>query len=404
MIKEGDDPASILELINSSNLPKRLAESLRFLAARSITSTIQSRQQSNRKDSAQSTSSAERMLIGRSLLAPLLYTFYKRLFTRLATSSVDDTKPLDIFFLSREGYLLKKGFDRIAKMRDLRGLFCSHYLMVSRVMLSKAAFHLSESHNIIARHQFNGSFKSFLASRLGVSEDEISAIALKHPFLNKRYHFDGHLEACRVAAEELDLRGESEIYLEYLKASGFTRSNLKIVVDLGYSGTIQDLLSLIVHGGIRGYYLITTPAATSSAGISKKNDKHGLVASGVSWGSCALLDKSILLETLLTSPQGTCLGIKKVNQEFTFIHGPKCSTQHRFDEVEDIFDNAMDHVICMFEQGIEDLDYQSLSALYSGVVSSSCFRNPESCLASLLEIEDKYSGNDLLNVNQIINQ
>ena len=64
----------------------------------------------------------------------------------------------------------------------------------------------------------------------------------------------------------------------------------------------------------------------------------------------------------------------------------------------------MDHVIHMLEHDLEELDYQSLSPLYSAVLSSAYFSRPNSAIMSLLEIEDNYGGNAVLNVNKIISQ
>lgn len=406
MIKGGEDINEITILIDASNLPKHLSSSLRYLASKRQIKTITAIEDaSDIETPAQQTDPKDRMLIGRSLLAPILYTFYKRLIARLAITQETSDNPLNIFFLAREGYLLKRGFDRIMTESKLPNrAFHSHYLMASRVMLSKAAFHIKESHEYIVRHQYKGSFSSFFSGRLGIEQNTLKAIALKHPFMNEAYSLTGSSKAFEIVASEFDFSEESQNYLDYLDGIGFTRSPTRIVVDLGYSGTIQDLLSLIAPGKIEGYYLITTPSAINSLDKTTPNIKHGLVASGVSWGSCSLLDKSILLETLLTSPDGSCLGVNRIENEFIFRYGTKCSTQYRFEEVQDIFDKAMDHVMHMFEQGLEELDYTSLSPLYSGIVSSHYFSMPNNAIKPLLEIEDNYGGNMLLDVNKIISQ
>lgn len=401
-LENGAHIDDVLRLIKEQQLPARLTESLIH------TANIQWRKATRFTPAAPTrpavdhqTSSAERTAVGTSILAPILYSFYKRLFARLGILR-GARSPNKIYFLAREGYLLQKGFEEIKRKYYTELSVESCYMMASRAMLSKATIHLADAHDLIKRHGFKGSLKTFLQNRLSLDRIEIDRLAAEHPFLNEAYSPHNCTQALSVAADLFALNEESRLYLEYLDSIGFLAEKSKVVIDLGYSGTIQDLLSILINADIEGYYLITTPNTASHS--SFPNCKHGLIASNVSWGSCSMLDKSILIETLLTAPNGSCIGISKESGNYRFRYGAECATQHRFDEISEIFDKALEAVSAMFAARLQDLGHSDLAKLYSSLLSSDFFANPTPPMRSLLQIEDAFGGNLITDVNEIISQ
>jgi len=346
------------------------------------------------------TSKSEQIAIGQSILGPILHAFYSKLIARLQLASNEDSKPQNIYFLAREGYLLQKGFDLLKESGYIvQDRYQSVYLLASRSLLCKLCMQDKNMISLIQRHAFNGNIQEFMNKRLKIADyliDQILAGSNMNPSTNASK--SNLLKLSEYISNESIFEQSRKDYLAYLASIGFFEQNPSLIVDIGYSGTIQDLMSGLTGHKTIAYYFMTTKSAYSSKNIEIQ--KHGLIFSGAEWGKTYyLLDKSLIIESLLTSPTGSCIGVVNKDSKFVFQFGQKTNTQIRFAEIESIFNYAMQYVIKMLEIGKHPLDAFEMNDLFDSIVTSGLLK--KTSISSLLEIEDEYCGNDVFSIAEV---
>ena len=100
------------------------------------------------------------------------------------------------------------------------------------------------------------------------------------------------------------MRRYKEAYLAYLASIEITDQSTLHLVDLGYSGTIQSLLGILLSKNTHGHYLI---ASKPGKHVIEGNTAvmQGYLKEDVKMGDGYLpLDRSMFLESLLTAPYG----------------------------------------------------------------------------------------------------
>lgn len=255
-----------------------------------------------------------------SAIAFALNRFTEHLYWRLAR-----TGERDVYFLAREGQVLKRLFDGYQERRRLSGVahVRSHYLEVSR----KSTFLPSlgplehEDFERLFRQYRRISMREFLRS-LGL-EPAIDALAAETGIEMEARHEDlctsdalrQLLASASFAAAYETARHASEAalrsYLEGFPRAGDSR-NL-VLVDVGWKGTIQDNLVQLVrrHGdrlgydAVEGLYLgMVAPGA-----MAPDNRKEGLLfnSTGARTQYCDIYAENLpLFEVLLAADHGSC--------------------------------------------------------------------------------------------------
>lgn len=335
------------------------------------------------------TTHAERLLLGRGFLGPVLLTFYKRLFSKLLLDSSNNT----LFFLAREGYFLKKGFDAILQHTHQAANFTSRYLLCSRVLLSRVSLSSDTTFKYIVRHNYNGSVRSFLLNRLNLRKPE--SYGIPRSILEQPYDATVIIPVLETLVELKVFEQDEVNYKLYLESLGFYSCKPSIV-DLGYSATIQTLLTLFTGLPSTGFYLLTTASAYNNE--TRHLNLHGLLGGSLQWGQDRMLDLSIFLEALLTSPDGSAIGITNNNLDFAFEYGSHTAAQKRFQELEEIFSFSIDYVLEFWNHKSAVLNTLELKDLYVQMCGSRIFAHES--VASLMEVEDNYSGNRTLTLSQ----
>lgn len=168
-----------------------------------------------------------------------------------------------VYFLSRDGYILKKVFDIFYSD------FETHYLYVSRRSLMVPTIWMNDSFsnlksNIIVSNYFD--IKTFI-KRLGLNPDKYSNIYTKlgisdtEEFDGKNFIKDIRLKKFyNIIKKDVvnNSKSEYEILVDYLKQNNFC-GNIAIV-DIGWHGTMQKKLEKIcafsnLETKIHGFYI-----------------------------------------------------------------------------------------------------------------------------------------------------
>lgn len=187
-----------------------------------------------------------------------------------------------LYFLSRDGLIMKKAYDLLAK--NYPNAPKSHYLLCSRraVNLSKIRDE-SGIIDLLNVDYAQTSIAHLLNARFGLKESDID------PAVLKQYDFtgDSRINAKhRTVLKEILLAHQSKIfavaererdhYLQYLQGEGVLDNGNIAIVDIGYAGTMQESLYELTdrQKEIQGYYLMTFRQAM------QRIENNGLSAKG----------------------------------------------------------------------------------------------------------------------------
>jgi hypothetical protein len=336
---------------------------------------------------------------GAAFLGPALAYFFSSLFNNL--KHYDNIG--NIFFLAREGFLLEYAYKKFQTNLSIVGN--SKYLLVSRALTFKLSFAKPQLWEKSLGHLFKGTLTNLLAKRYGFTPKEINLITMSSAAIRNNRLMNISLPEDRekikhIFMDALDMlniitRPKLAAYSEYLKDIGFGEKKEEHLIDLGYSGTIQSLLSSLTGVETIGHYFMTTKHAVNN----DKTKYNGYLLSNVHFGDGnLLLDRSLYFESILTAPHGTVIDIKKEKENTRFIYGVESESQYRFFENIEIMEGAIDYAITVYRKQLlmqrdELLDY------YNAFLSNK--RNFPSYIIPLLEMDDDISGSGIINPKNI---
>lgn len=246
-------------------------------------------------------------LLGYNVVGPLLTHFVTWLRERAQRDGIER-----LYFLSREGKLLKTAFDLWDEREP--GTASSRYLVLSRRAVSVPRLSDFEEVLTLARpNYFSGTLENLLEARFGVVLDKADLQDLDARGLWKSGQLldignndVSHIEPVlrhllpRILTQAA---AESPALLRYLEDSQLTAEGAVAVVDVGYSGTIQRHLNAWLEKPINGYYMVTdelVDAFVGDAGVFADGCFSDRV-SRATRGNCTLFDQNFMLEQLLSA-------------------------------------------------------------------------------------------------------
>lgn len=216
--------------------------------------------------------------VGYAIAGPLIVAFAQWI---LAQAKADRITTL--YFLAREGKLLKEVYDRLASVTP--NAAAARYLVVSRrAMTVPMTETFDDILNIASADYFPSDLAGFLFYRFGLKLDDAELAELARRGLwsaGRKVEVKGdnpqHLQpVLEAVADRIQARAAVERpgLLAYLQQMGLDQPGTSAVVDVGYSATIQGRLSKILGKGVHGYYLLT------SAKAKRVCDGYGVLARG----------------------------------------------------------------------------------------------------------------------------
>jgi hypothetical protein len=305
-------------------------------------------------------------------------------------------KPSSLGFLAREGYLFKEIYQALIDKRSIKSL--SHaYIYASRTFLFRICIADRLTWQWSLGHGFEGSFQKLLIARFGFTLVQINDV------------FSGTELATQVSlpiqinvVEDLlhhhlaqlnDVVSDSRAtYLRYLHSLGLTSDSTPLFLDIGYSGTIQKLLTHLLSVNTLGLYFITT--AKGEYEVNRHTATMECVfKDDVKMGAGhTMLDRSLFMECLLTSPNGQFIDIQQneVDGSFHFMFGRQAYVQNNFHELKVVLEGAQQAVLDAFMHNVR-FTVEEIEMLYEQYVRK---RNmlPHASWP-LFDVDDAISGN-----------
>lgn len=280
--------------------------------------------------------------LGAVFLSPTL-TFFNQ---QLCKQQLD--QPL--FFLAREGYWLEKSFSAYSEIRGCASQ--ARYMLVSRAFLFKLGLLHPKTYDYSLNFTFSGELYELMRTRFMLSDVSIKRVFTEKE-QRKKWLLPQDLNKLAVLLKQKIpaltpiISPSSDAYRDYLQGLGFFDFDTIHLVDIGYSGTIQTLLTLMFKKNTHGHYLIASKPGQHKIG-EQTATMTGYLKEGVKLGQGYLpLDRSMFLEALLTAPVGQFQDIRHnplPDRDFDFYYGRKVTTQHNFHLVQEIANGAIQQV------------------------------------------------------------
>lgn len=241
-----------------------------------------------------------------------------------------------IFFLAREGWFLVKLYDQIRSALARTGVALpeGQYLAVSRrsTMGPMAAVDFDPDF-IVRGARFQGSLGELLKARLGV--DLGSDVPEASLAIDTERDREGAIALVRRMEQQIiaPMREPLDRLRGYLAQEGADQTG-GMIVDVGYSGTIQSALQAITGASYRGAYMVTSPAADdvrTRGGSAEGYFSHSFSPSLVS-------DYAMLLEAVLTAPHGSTVDYQQNAARIEPVFGEMAEAQTYFPYLEEQFE------------------------------------------------------------------
>ncbi len=313
-----------------------------------------------------------------------------------------------IMFLAREGYFLQKIYQNL-QSNNLLPSSKSIYLLASRTFLFRITISDPYSWEFSCKHNFEGTFDQFLCARFGFTHADNTTIFsedILEQSLSLPQDFDKLTTLFYKYIDELDdaVRDSRANYKDYLASLGLYSDNEPVLVDVGYSGTIQKLLTRLIGKNTTGLYFITTKSGKYNIAnnlatmqpVFKDNVKMG--------DGYHMLDKSLFLEALLTSPNGQFIDIHKLQnplqkqESFLPVYGRVSYTQANFEELQSFFNGAIEAVKHNFEHKVR-FSVDEIERLYRLYTTQP--NMIPNLVRPLFDVDDAISGNSNVNPLQL---
>lgn len=260
------------------------------------------------------------------------------LWIRTFNSWIRDTSdgdPEQVWFVSREGEFLKRAWDALGG--DDRSL----YLPCSRAFLFKLNISNPDAISLALKASYKGTFGEFLGGRFAITDTEAGEI-YDQETLNRRVVLPEEDSVVRgfLENEHSNLRALSsrslEVFREFLESHGadLSGSTKTVIVDVGYSGTIQNLLESALNIDTEGRYVLTARSEMKKIrNQSQKLRLRGWLLEDAVWGKNEILDKSLVLENLLQARTGPCIDYVRTLDGVKPAYGAKYQHQSHMEEL-----------------------------------------------------------------------
>jgi len=318
---------------------------------------------------------------GRRVLGPIFMSFVHRIAERCKEEGIKR-----VYFVAREGYLLKQLFEKIAPIvfGDTLEQPKTHYLAISRLTTFLAAiksFSLREitaslnntAHysvrSLLAPLRLEESFLLSLCQRCGITDIDTAL----PPFFKEWPPFHRLIEDTLLSIEIQKIsylvNGD---FRRYLKEQDFFSESRVAIVDVGWSGQIQDnLFKAIMERSdcpqIFGFYLGTTLTAHwRKTPRNWMEWTHGDY-SHMDWFGRSAFEFIQGLEAVVRSPHGTTIGYFDNGQSIQPIYKVDTESSRQTEAKDDpmiaLFQNGMREFAVNYSQAAKMFGFKAADTL-----------------------------------------
>lgn len=273
--------------------------------------------------------------LGYVIYGPILLTFICWLIREMKRD-----KRQAILFIARDGYFLQPLYEFVAGEMG-EEILPSDYFLASRRAVTVSSLRTLDDILSLMETSYVGSIKDFFSSHFGIEiidgEEEVIL-----PGVRDKHLVGGYI---RKYQEEIIAKAcqERKAYEAYINSLNLDLEKKTGFVDIGYAGTIQYYISRLVESNnFIGYYMATDSRnrfgkddTEWTRGCFAVNGDHGNAKDGV-------FKYQLLMETVLTSPDGQLDCFEMNNGKPVPIYGPKGVPQENIDSLREIHEGVQE--------------------------------------------------------------
>ena len=330
-------------------------------------------------------------MLGYTIIAPTLFSFISWIKQMSRQNNYDK-----IIFMSREGYYLKKLYDLYVRDKDSDAPK-SDYMYISRTFAIGASLYsdFSAERIVDAGSYSDGTVRNLISYRCGIDLDYDIAPTI----LNMEISLPNDREKTINAINELKsniAEASSSIrsnMVDYCNSLGLLNSSEKVVlVDIGYSCTMQAAMQTAIGAGVDGLYLSLTKASKrvelmGGTAASFLNGEELPEREIMSW-------YSVLLESFLTAPHGHVKKVIREDNKHVPVFEDQADITHmkKNDLIFKGVINYFDKMIATYGPEISDIEWdpKSLKDLFDFIINRP---NISKYISDNVFIEQKFNGN-----------
>lgn len=261
-------------------------------------------------------------VVSKTFIAPMMYELIK---------FVDEnTKENDkLLFLAREGYYLEKLFADYINIFNKNSKEHYYFLASRRATMSATLFSKEDVISSINR-EYNGTIKSLLENIYGVKYND-NDFKIKLP--DEQDKIKNIIE--KYSDDIINnSKNNRKAYMKYINDMVNIKKDNLVIVDLGYSGTIQYHLSKMLDKDLVGLYL------TNSSSVKKFSSQSELK---FAFNICddqtyeKIYHYSLILEFFLSAPYGQLQYFKETNDSIEPIYNEEKMDDAKKKTIEEIY-------------------------------------------------------------------
>lgn len=328
------------------------------------------------------------------------YSFFSPLFNHYVRTLTEYSNAYRAVCLAREGWVFFKLLNHLQSCQLIQLQHDPLYLKVSRTLLFRSQLGNPDVWETALTNNFKGSISELFMKRFGFQQHEAFAL-LPAELLNRNVSLPADKETFIewITPFNEKLRAHVEptrtAVSTYFEREGLCQGPHPLMLDLGYAGTIQKLITRVIDRETSGLYFISTEAGDVQVGEQVAH-MRGVFKENIKWSEGYLmLERSLLLETLMTAPHGQMIDIRLNTQgALEFFHGRIAAPQRYRQDLDAIMQGAIDGVEEGFRLNIE-YSVEEIEAMYAGFALTPSAIPRE--IFHIFNMDDDFSGNGVLN-------
>lgn len=285
--------------------------------------------------------------IGYIALGPILFGYMRWLYFQAKSKKIKN-----IYFLSREGMILKKCFDIFNNI--FKGDIKTYYMYASRRCLRFASIETIKDIFDIVFEDYNtkASISSVLYNKFCLDESDVpNELLKKHGFSNRSNALSSvseyRIKLFNLCCEVKNIifeksKNERDIYLEYLKSIKFSGDTDSCIVDIGWQGNMQGALGNLINRKLIGFYYASSSNSRrwTNVGheINSYFDDYFTIPS-----SSKVVEFPTIIEYLTCYTDPSLIRMQKVHDDFIPIFRDEASID-RIEFITEIYEGAIEFI------------------------------------------------------------
>ncbi len=338
---------------------------------------------------------------GYNALAPFFYMFLGNLYQKFNKK--------DIYFLARDGYFIKELFEHYVDSKKLTMQGESLYFEISRRAILGAVKKDKENlkNIILDLGSYDGNFSDMIYSRVGLNIEFLEECNVEDFYISTQKDLE---ESYDILLSNIDIINEHssierKAFNLYLESIEFFDEKENIIIDLGYSGTIQNYLYQLTNRYLVGEYFVTTEKVEKIE--SKENVINGYFAHKINPSDISkniVYKYSLILEAYLTSNKGQLVCFEEDDGRIIPQYKSK---KDNINTQREITNGIKDYISDLSIVPVDFIDTKSeeckdISLFTFEYMLKHRHLNDE--LLSMFHLEDEFTGIEKLDIMTILNQ